>query len=92
MNNEKVFLMNPNEASISLQDMDYQGAFSKGIVKLNNVKSLHMKTIFCLLKLIPRFYVQYPPFSIGSKWANNSWNELYLKNLMVINRICLCMY
>ncbi len=30
MNNEKVFTMNPNEANMALQEMDYKGAFSKG--------------------------------------------------------------
>ena len=30
MNNEKVFLMNPNDAAMSLQEMDFKGAFSKG--------------------------------------------------------------
>ncbi|XP_071953706.1 extracellular matrix organizing protein FRAS1-like [Antedon mediterranea] len=30
MNNEKVFLMDPNQDLMSLQEMDYQGSFSKG--------------------------------------------------------------
>ncbi|XP_033644314.1 extracellular matrix protein FRAS1-like [Asterias rubens] len=30
MNNEKVFLMNPNDAAMSLQEMDYKGSFAKG--------------------------------------------------------------
>lgn len=32
MNNEKVFMMNPVEASMTLGEMDYKGAFSKGII------------------------------------------------------------
>ncbi|XP_038060993.1 extracellular matrix protein FRAS1-like [Patiria miniata] len=30
MNNEKVFLMNPNDAAMSLQEMDFKGSFAKG--------------------------------------------------------------
>lgn len=29
-NNEKVFLMDPNTSDLSLAEMDYKGAFSKG--------------------------------------------------------------
>ena len=37
-NNEKVFLMDPNTSDMSLAEMDYKGAFSKG------KHSLHPKT------------------------------------------------
>ena len=37
-NNEKVFLMDPNTSDMSLAEMDYKGAFSKG------KRSLHPKT------------------------------------------------